>query len=342
MNFMMPNPVVQGQEDCLYLNIHRPHPPRKGKGKKLPVMVFIHGGAFFSGTMDPGTYGPAYFMKTGDVILVNIQYRLSTLGFLATGDAASPGNFGLKDQVMALSWVKNHISAFGGDSNEITIFGQSVGGASVNMHMMSPLSRGLFSRAISMSGSGINSWNNPTQDPLALTRRHAQLLGVANADTISTNALVNELRQFSANELISSVTQLKFFDVDSLTVYRTVVEPKLPGAFLTDTPYNLLRAGKYDKVPFMAGMVAEEGAVRSAVIIVNDTLTANMNADIWNLLPQMMELRLTGQARTDFTQLMFNKYLPAANNEPHALTQSTRETFMDVSINGSRSESGLF
>lgn len=108
----------------------------------LPVIVFIHGGAFFSGSPSPAVLGPQYFMNTGQVIFVTIAYRLGALGFLSTGDQNSPGNFGLKDQSMALNWVKNNVQRFGGNPANVTIMGVSAGAASVHMHMMSPLSKG--------------------------------------------------------------------------------------------------------------------------------------------------------------------------------------------------------
>lgn len=114
----------------------------------LPVMVYIHGGGFFAGSPSGQFHGPQYFMDNGDVIVVLMAYRLGALGFLSTGDENSPGNFGLKDQTLALKWVKENIREFGGNPNSITIFGTSAGGASVHMHMMSPLSKGMLSVAV--------------------------------------------------------------------------------------------------------------------------------------------------------------------------------------------------
>jgi juvenile-hormone esterase len=107
-------------------------------------MVYIHAGGFFSGSISGLLHGPQYFMDNGDVILVLMAYRLGALGFLSTGDEHSPGNFGLKDQTLALKWVKENIREFGGNANSITIFGASAGGASVHMHMMSVLSEGVY------------------------------------------------------------------------------------------------------------------------------------------------------------------------------------------------------
>lgn len=139
-NSLAVNVFVSGEEDCLYLNLYRPL--RTADRTLLPVIVYIHGGAFFSGTAHPAVLGPQYFMNTGKVIVVTIAYRLGVLGFLSTGDRTIPGNFGLKDQTMALRWVQRNVQKFGGNPANVTIMGVSAGAASVHMHMMSPLSAG--------------------------------------------------------------------------------------------------------------------------------------------------------------------------------------------------------
>lgn len=318
-----------GSEDCLYLNVYRPHKRRYTRHTRLPVMVYIHGGAFFSGAMDKSILGPKYFMATGEVILVVIQYRLSALGFLSTGDAASPGNFGLKDQVVAMQWVKDNIGSFGGDPNLITIFGQSAGGASVHMHMLSPLAKGLFSQVIAMSGSAVGPYNYPTPDPLKLAQKHARLVGVTDADSLSTTELVERLREIPAGDLTTSVAGLKFFDVDSLTVYRMVLEPSdLEGAYLTETPLELLRQGKFAKVPFMTGLVEVEGAVRAAAIITNQTTLNEFNSRVEELVPLLMELQLEGNELLNFTGQILDRYLPGS----HKLTEENENSFIKVSF----------
>lgn len=172
-------------------------------------MVYIHGGGFFAGGASPSIIGPEYFMDTRRVILVTFQYRLGVFGFLSTGDEVAPGNFGLKDQVMALRWVKHNIAYFGGNPDLVTIFGQSAGGASVHMHMISPMSDGLFSRAIVMSGNAIAPWNIPTEDPLSLAQRQAEAVGITQVDTLSSKQLVDALRNVDANVLSESIDKLK-------------------------------------------------------------------------------------------------------------------------------------
>ncbi|KAL1396196.1 hypothetical protein pipiens_001254 [Culex pipiens pipiens] len=215
-NDLLPNAKVSGEEDCLYLNVYQPMVHSSSK-TPLPVMVYIHGGGFFAGGASPSIIGPEYFMDTRRVILVTFQYRLGVFGFLSTGDEVAPGNFGLKDQVMALRWVKHNIASFGGNPDLVTIFGQSAGGASVHMHMISPMSDGLFSRAIVMSGNAIAPWNIPTEDPLSLAQRQAEAVGIAQVDKLSTKQLVDALRNVDANVLSESIDKLKFWSIDPLT-----------------------------------------------------------------------------------------------------------------------------
>lgn len=121
----------------------------------------------------------------------------------------------MKDQTLALKWVKENIEDFGGDPNSITIFGASAGGASVHMHMMSPLSSGLFNRAITMSGFANCPFNEPTRKPYALAKRQAEALGVENIENLSTFELVSKLRKINATQLVDSIDSLKVINTCS-------------------------------------------------------------------------------------------------------------------------------
>lgn len=157
-------------EDCLFLNIWAPR-----DAKKLPVMVWIHGGSYARGSGAQRVYDGAALAKRG-VVLVTINYRLGRLGFFAhpalkaDRDANYPsepmGMYGIMDQIEALKWVKRNIAAFGGDPDSVTIFGESAGGGSVSYLMVSPLSKGLFHRAINQSGGGGLSLDMTMEQPL--------------------------------------------------------------------------------------------------------------------------------------------------------------------------------
>ena len=144
-------------EDCLFLNIFTPESARKGD--KLPVLVAIHGGSFTGGCGHEKHFdGPVWPLR--GVIGVTLNYRLGPLGFLSLPElkeeARKTGNYGLYDQLIAIQWVKDNIEAFGGDPNNITVFGQSAGAMSIQLHCLSSLAEGLFQKAVMCSGSGVS------------------------------------------------------------------------------------------------------------------------------------------------------------------------------------------
>lgn len=241
-------------------------------------MFFIHGGGYASGYMSMGEYGPERLMDTSKVILVMVQYRLGVFGFLATGDEASPGNYGMKDQVMAMKWVQRNIAHFGGDPTRVTIMGQSVGSASVQLHLMSPLSKGLFSKAVSMSASTLAFWNY-YNDPLTLARKQAAAVGIEDAQGISTAHLVESLRKVDAQTLARSIDSLKFFYIHHIALYAPVVEKFVTNeSFMIEDPRDLWAAGRYHQVPYVMGFVPNEAAF-TGDIIANNTQLNELNAD---------------------------------------------------------------
>ena len=143
------NPNTPISEDCLYLNVVVPklHPTN------AVVLVWIYGGGFWSGTATLDVYDMRTLASEENIILVSMQYRVASLSFLYFDTEDVPGNAGMFDQLMALQWVKNNIAEFGGNPNNITIMGESAGACSVSLHLLSPLSRNLFSQAIMQSAS---------------------------------------------------------------------------------------------------------------------------------------------------------------------------------------------
>ncbi|KAF2888185.1 hypothetical protein ILUMI_17988 [Ignelater luminosus] len=122
----------------------------------LLVMIFIHEGGFSVGDGNRDQFYNPDILLDKDIVLVTLQYRLGPLGFFTTGNEVVPGNNGLKDQTLALRWVKKNIINFGGNPDSITVWGQSAGGTGAHLHMLSPMSKGLFHKAISQSGTGLN------------------------------------------------------------------------------------------------------------------------------------------------------------------------------------------
>lgn len=289
------------------MNIYKPN-TNKSK-TNYDVLFFVHGGAYSIGSANPLQYGPSYLMSNASVILVTPQYRLNTLGFLATGDQASPGNYALKDTAMALRWIKDNIKAFGGNPDSITIAGQSAGSGIVHMLQLSPLSKDLMKSVVAFSGSAIGPWNYPTDNPLNLTRRHAQVLNVTNADKLNSTQLVLELRKLPAEDLIRTVPQLKLFGVDPLTLYRPVVEPNnTKDAFMTESPYQALKGGRIAKVPTMFSVVQNEGAVRALGLVKNRTQREAFNQNMDTLIPFLMEFQLNDTAAKNMTKLIQQRY----------------------------------
>lgn len=166
-------------EDCLRVNVYtRELPPMK---RLKPVLVFIHAGQFFSLSGQSHNYAGPQNLMDQDIVLVTFNYRLGTLGFLSTGTKHAPGNLGLKDQVALLHWVQKNIMRFGGDPRCVTLVGYGAGAFSVTLHMVSPMSVGLFHKVIVMDGSATGQWKLPkSQRKLAI--RHAKLLKCPTED----------------------------------------------------------------------------------------------------------------------------------------------------------------
>ncbi len=176
--------TVKSAEDCLYLNVWR---PAGSEGKKLPVMVWIYGGGFVSGGTSPAIYDGASFAKDG-VVFVSLNYRLGRFGFFGfpaltkeNADHGDLGNYAFMDQIAALKWVRANISAFGGDPDNVTIFGESAGGMSVHALLTSPEAKGLFKRAIIQSGLGRTDKDGPRRLSGDGPKPSAEQVGVAFA-----------------------------------------------------------------------------------------------------------------------------------------------------------------
>ncbi|XP_041769691.1 juvenile hormone esterase-like [Anopheles merus] len=289
---VLPSPRLYGSEDCLYLNVFMPTLKIR-EAAPLPVMVYIQGGGFLYGSAQLEQRNPARFMTWRRVIVVTFQYRLGVFGFLSTGDRAAPGNFGMKDQVMALRWVKKNIRAFGGDPNRVTIFGESAGGSSVQFQMISPLSRGLFHRAVSMGGSDFFSLSGPIDNPLALARTQANVVGI-EANELSTGELIEQLRKVDAYELTRSIERLKLWDIHPITQYLPVVEPPEESEpFLAEDPRAAWRRGAYAIVPWMTGSIPNDGSIVTQTIYRNDSLVEDLNSKFVNLLPLILRTSIT-------------------------------------------------
>ncbi|XP_029378278.1 liver carboxylesterase 2-like [Echeneis naucrates] len=227
-------------EDCLYLNIYTP--ANRARDAKLPVMVWIHGGGFTLGSAS--MYDGSALAAYQDVVVVLIQYRLGFLGFLSTSDEHLPGNFGLLDQVEALRWIQQHIHNFGGNPDLVTIFGESAGGVSVSLLLLSPLSDGLIHHAIAESGTSAMD-SLVVNDSLPMTQVIANVSGC----------------NLESTEKIAHC--MKHLDMD--TVLKIVADPNLrtvvntDGHFLRKPVDELFHTHEVNTIPFMTGVNNDEG-----------------------------------------------------------------------------------
>ncbi|XP_015838352.2 esterase B1 isoform X1 [Tribolium castaneum] len=240
------------ENNCLNLNVFT-----KNYSTLRPVMVWIHGGAFLMGSNTRAVFGPDYLMSE-DIVLVSINYRLGILGFLCLEDPSLgvPGNAGMKDMVLALKWVQRNIAHFKGDPKNVTIFGESAGSAAVNYLCLSPLSKGLFHKAIAQSGSPLNYWACGSRNAKTV----AQFLRFNDP---SEEKLLGFLQKLSAKKIVRAQFQIKNCEAmapDQVAVFGPVVEkPSDEPAFLPEPPIEILRKGSFNSVPLIIGYTSSEG-----------------------------------------------------------------------------------
>ncbi|CAH1394484.1 unnamed protein product [Nezara viridula] len=279
--------AVHGSEDCLYLNVYTPRLVSKTEDQRpLDVIVFIHGGAFM---FLSSTFFDASILMDRDVILVSMNYRLGPLGFLSTGDDVVPGNNGMKDQVEALRWVRKNIAAFGGNPRSVTISGFSAGGASVDYHVLSPLSKGLFQAAICMSGVSLNPWTF-AENVREKANFIASQLGCPNHDS---RAMIECLRNRPGDHIVGTTEHLLPWLYNPFSPYALVAEPPSPNAFLPATPINILKERKASDVPLLLTFTKEEGLYPGAEIA-GKPENLNELKNRWNeLLPHLLDYNHT-------------------------------------------------
>lgn len=235
-------------EDCLFLNVHVPD----GIGReKLPVMVWIHGGAFLSGSA--AEYDMTKLAQKARAVVVSINYRLGAFGFLRQPELVAQNtssNLGLQDQQAALRWVESQIGRFGGDASRVTIFGHSAGSVSVCLHMVSPQSKGLFHRAILQSGA----CHLLTATPAAVMQAQTVALG-AKLGCPEGPGQLSCMRQKPALDVMrQSVPNGN--EVNGVDLRWTPVQD---GITLKGDPDQLVQQGKFHRVPVLVGTTHDEG-----------------------------------------------------------------------------------
>ncbi|KFB36095.1 AGAP002863-PA-like protein [Anopheles sinensis] len=266
-------------EDCLFLNVYSP-----SLIGTRPVMVWIHGGGFMGGSGDDGWYGSQYFMPE-NVVVVTVNYRLGVLGFFSTGDRSASGNWGIKDCIEALRWVQRNIVAFGGDPNNVTIFGQSAGGVLVHFLTLSPLTSGLIHRAITQSGSALHSWGFQP-NPRRFADRLATAFGLSTTDTA---AMVAGLKQVPYRDLVNTgmfepdvPMLLHPYDFAPVAEPADAPEPIAIGR----RPIDIIEDGSYNTIPLIVGFTDLDSLfVAVSELIVNPGVFETFNNNPHFLVP---------------------------------------------------------
>ncbi|XP_027220673.2 juvenile hormone esterase [Penaeus vannamei] len=306
---------IDGVEDCLYLNVFTPKP--NSERARLPVMVFIHGGGYFSGGAQE--YNP-HVLLNHEVVLVVIQYRLGMFGFLSTEDDVAPGNQGLKDQVLALRWVQDNIHHFGGDPLEVTLFGESAGAGSSHILMLSPYVLGLFKRVILQSGSALCPWS----------------LGGAHLEVAKYTAMFFNCTTDQGNEemirCLQEVDALKLGSMHShFFIWYTLpilLGPRVDGSFLPHDPEKLLKESRHKKIDIISGITKDEGAIFALPTFGNEALRSAMRFNFEESAPVALEFSEGDISPLNQTLLIFDRYLGGINfNENDA--ENVKNMFSD-------------
>jgi len=266
-------------EDCLYLNVWT---GAQSGTDKLPVIVFIHGGGFSSGSGSVPVYDGEEMAKKG-VVFVTINYRVGIFGFFAHPELSAEnadhtsGNYGLSDQIAALKWIQKNIAVFGGNPSNVTIAGQSAGAFSVNFLVASPLAKGLFQRAIAESGGAILSTSRFAKKH---TLKEAELAGLDLSRKLKAESIA-DLRKLPAEELLKE---------------QTMSSPIIDGFVLPTDLYTIFSEGKQNDVPVLMGWNAREGNFSGAIA---DAITFKQQAE-----------KIYGETVSHFLKLF-----PAATNQ---------------------------
>ena len=240
--------VYAYDEDCLFLNIWTPEEAKDGDN--LPVIVYIHGGGFTGGCGHEKHFDGPVWPKE-NVIAVTINYRLGPMGFVTLPElkeeAGYTGNYGLYDQMTAISWVKDNIAAFGGDPKNVTIMGQSAGAMSVQQHCLSPLTKGLFQKAVLSSGGGVSKLMTPASPEKFYDFWHA-VMANCGCKTLA------EFRAVSPDTLFAAWQQTK----KEVKGGGQACSPCLDGRLVTGSGVDILAKDEQHRIPYMAGCNSQD------------------------------------------------------------------------------------
>lgn len=247
------NAQIPESEDCLVLNVITPDASR---ARKRPVMVWLHGGAFAAGSGFDSMTDGSLLAATGDVVYVSLNHRLNAMGFLYLGalhdDFADSGNAGMLDIVLALEWVRDNIEAFGGDPGNVTIFGQSGGGAKVSTLLGMRPAKGLFHKAIAMSGPVVTLVDKA--DAVAIAEQTLASLGVARAD-------VHKLQTMPYRQVITAASAVRLPLPPEGGLASRTLAPMVDGRSIPAHPFEPAATKLSRDVPLMIGTAKDEATL---------------------------------------------------------------------------------
>jgi para-nitrobenzyl esterase len=285
-------------EDCLYLNVWTPTTSTR---QLLPVMVWIHGGSNLNGAGSQPEFDGSRLANKG-VVVVTINYRLDVFGFLAhpeltkESDTKSSGNYGLLDQIAALKWVQKNIRVFGGDPNQVTVFGESAGSIDISLLMASPLTKGLFQRAIGESGAALTP--NPAFGPKPL--QIGEQDGIKFAQLVGAESLA-QLRAKPGAEILNAA-------IKSPILYAFGV---VDGYVVPEHPASIYAQGRQNDVPLLVGWNADEGSLFAARVTLQPTAPSysdRIRAQFKNHADAALKLYAPGstpeEEKASFTELL--------------------------------------
>ncbi|XP_049937818.1 venom carboxylesterase-6-like isoform X1 [Schistocerca serialis cubense] len=278
---------IVGDEDCLHLNVFTPKLPSADNPSSLfDVFVYIHGGGFMSGA--GSYYGPEHLMDR-DVVVVTINYRLGILGFLSMEHELLPGNNGLKDQSMALSWIKKNIERFGGNPESITISGTSAGGASVHFHYLSPYSKGLFQKGMSFSGSSLVPW--------AITEgsreKSDKLVSLVGCEAAAHKDILKCLKSRPARQLVEMTKHFQVWRYNPFTPFGPTVEIAGKKPFLSKHPAHLITEGSVQDLPWLTSVTTEEGLYPAADFVTKHDVMKELDARFEEVSAYLLDYNYT-------------------------------------------------
>ncbi|XP_054275305.1 juvenile hormone esterase-like isoform X2 [Macrosteles quadrilineatus] len=295
---------IHGEEDCLYLNVYSPNISNE---EKLPVLFFIHGGAFRTGSAESFVYHPKFILDE-DVVLVTVNYRLGVFGFLSLEDEVVPGNFGLKDQRAALRWVKENIEQFGGDPSAVTLFGESAGAASVHYHILFNSDEGLFRAGILHSGAALTagSFQRPG-DQKPLVQYLLDKTGCPEGDSASLLECLQKIPAFRLTRYVHLFSPPLDSLMRRIELSPTIEPDCVEDVFVTADPWN-----KTMSVPLIVGTNQYEG-----MFIIHDFLMDETNKKFNHFSSEFEKI------------LPYNLMFNTSAEDPEYVSKQIREFYID-------------